>query len=326
VSETEKKIPFRLDFVKVMCHTPRMKNLAYKIETPERLDQVVAKALQISRSKVQKAIKAKQILVNGKVETPHFKLQGTEILAFDPTSFDDKVMSIDKPLPLDIIYENDDVLVINKPANLLVHETESSTETTLVDSILAYNKKIAKVGNDPKRAGIVHRLDKDASGVMIVAKNNNAFDHLKRQFMERKTTKRYTVMVMGQMEKDHQTIMMPISRSKTHGRMAAKPASQGGKEAITHYDVVERFRHHSLLDVTIETGRTHQIRAHMFALAHPVVGDRLYRMKGIKPRPIGRIFLHARELTITLPNGEEKIFTAPLPEDLQLVLAEIPKS
>lgn len=302
-----------------------MKNLKYKLEKPERLDTLVARTLDLSRSKVQKAINNDQVLVADEKSTPHFKIHGEEKITYDPSFYAPKVMSTDEPLELKIIFEDEDVLVINKPANLLVHETETSTEVTLFDALKKYNAAIAKVGDDVLRGGIVHRLDKDASGVMIVAKTNEAFDFLKKQFQERNTTKKYTVLVRGEMEKPVETITMPISRSKSHGRMAAKPASQGGKEAITHYEVTKQYRHHTLLDVTIETGRTHQIRAHMFALAHPVVGDKLYRLRGVTPRPIGRLFLHARELTIPLPSGEEKTFTALLPKELEEALEDIPK-
>jgi len=184
---------------------------------------------------------------------------------------------------------------------------------------------VKKVGDDEKRAGIVHRLDKFTSGVLITAKTQKAFEHLKAQFKERKTTKEYTALVHGTMPKPYDTITLTIGRSKSTGKMAARPESQGGKSAITHYEVVDQFPHHALLNVKIETGRTNQIRAHMFAIKHPIVGDPLYKQRDQKLMNIDRIFLHSRELTITLPSGETKTFTAPIPKKLKEVLKSIPK-
>lgn len=221
---------------------------------------------------------------------------------------------------LNILFEDADVLVVNKPAGILVHPTEASNEYTLLDAILAERPDIATVGDDPNRAGIVHRLDKEASGVLIVAKNTNAFRLLKTAFAQRLTTKRYTVLVVGKVADDNGVITFPIARSTTHARMAARPLSQEGKEAITHYTVLERYANATLLDVRIETGRTHQIRAHFFALGNPVAGDNLYVRKSVKQFALGRLFLHARELTIPLPAGVTKTFEAPLPAELEDVL------
>ncbi|MBU0613711.1 RluA family pseudouridine synthase, partial [Patescibacteria group bacterium] len=256
---------------------------------------------------------------------PHFLVNDEMEISYDPSFLEKQTEKTGEIQNLNIIFEDEDVIVINKPSGLLVHETDTSSEHTLVDNLVNYLPSIASVGDDPKRPGIVHRLDKAASGVLIVAKNQAAFEHLKNQFKEKLTEKYYTVLVEGQMSKDHDTITLPISRSKIHGRMAAKPESQGGKVAITHYDVKTAYPHHTLLDVKIDTGRTHQIRAHMFAIGNPVVGDTLYRQKGMKIMDIGRLFLHASRLVITLPSGVKETFEAPLPEKLQIVLDSIPK-
>lgn len=301
-----------------------MKRITPQNETPERLDKVLTEALDATRSQIQKAIKSGAILVDGNEVPVKFPVTKENTVDVNLSVFEKS--STEHPAPkLDTLYEDDDVIVVNKPAGLLVHETEVSDEPTLVDGLVAYDPKIKNVGEKPERSGIVHRLDKHASGVLITAKNQEAFDHLKAQFKQRNTVKKYTVLVHGEMEEQVATINFPISRSKTSGRMAAKPASQGGKEAITHYEVIKQFSHHALLDVEIETGRTHQIRAHFFSKGHPVVGDTLYIQRSQKLLNIGRLFLHARELTITLPNGEEKTFIAPLPKELELVLEDIPK-
>jgi len=290
-----------------------------------RLDSALAETIGKTRSQVQKAIKRGLVLVNGETTVVKQLVNDQSKVEYDESFFAPKEKSGEAPAPLSVIFENDDLIVVDKPAGVLVHETDTSVEPTLVDSLLLHAPEIKDVGDDPQRPGIVHRLDKAASGVMIVAKTQKAFDHLKNQFKQRLTTKHYSVLVHGVMSKHTETINFTIARAKSHGRMAAKPVSQGGKEATTKYDVVRQYPHHALLDVQILTGRTHQIRAHMFALGHQVAGDTLYRIRGMKPMDIGRLFLHARELTITLPDGVETLFEAPLPAALEQVLADIPK-
>lgn len=302
-----------------------MKTLKLKNDQPERLDKAIAQVLDLSRAKIQKAIEAGLILVEAEQATTKQKVSSASQVTYDESIMAPRAKSDEEPPALDVIYEDDNVLVVNKPAGLLVHETETSSEVTLVDALVKYYPAIAEVGDDPKRAGLVHRLDKAASGVMIVAKTPSAYEHLKRQFQGRMAHKVYSVLVHGQMPDEHGQISLAIERSRAHGRMAAKPESQGGKPALTYYDVVKQYPHHTLLEVRIETGRTHQIRTHMFALDHPVCGDTLYRQRGIKPMDISRLFLHAKALTITLPSGEEKTFTAPLPKELEVVLEQIPK-
>ncbi len=282
---------------------------------------MLVEALKLSRSAAQELIETEAIRVNGKIPKAHLKVSAkdrVELTVVKEKKVSPKKVKIPK---LEIIYEDADVIVVNKPAGLLTHPAPNVDEPTLVDALIAHDKKIKNVGDDKKRAGIVHRLDRDASGLLIVAKTNAAFAHLKSQFQNRLTRKIYAVLVHGKIAKDHDTINWPIARSTTRkGKMAARPTSQEGREAVTHFDVVARYPHLTLLDVRIETGRTHQIRAHMFALGHHVVGDKLYFHKGVKGIGLDRLFLHAKELTITLPSGEEKTFTAPLPLELQSVL------
>lgn len=302
-----------------------MKRIELTNEKPERLDKVLSEILDVSRSKIQRAIKQGDVLVNGEQIATKELVNREDKVEANMSAFEIKKSEYPAP-KLDILYEDDDVIVVNKPSGLIVHETETSDEPTLVDGLIAHDPAIAEVGDKRERAGLVHRLDKAASGVIIAAKNQTAFDFLKKQFKNRLVKKTYTVLVHGKMGDRAGTITLPISRAKSTGRMAAKPESQGGKPAVTHYDVVEQFPHHALLDVVIETGRTHQIRAHFFALGHPVAGDTLYKQKSQKLLDIGRLFLHARELTVTLPSGEEKTFTAPLPDELVNVLNSIPKT
>lgn len=287
-----------------------------------RLDSIAAELSGLSRSKVAKGIKLGLVTLNGAkalVKTPVHKGDAVEL---DDSLF--TVLERDRtPGTLNVIFEDDDVVVINKPAGILVHDAPGNAQSTLVDTLVAVYPQMKGVGEDENRPGIVHRLDKEASGVLIIAKNQKAYEFLKKQFMDRETVKRYTVLVEGVLERPVGVIDFSIERSTQHGRMAAKPLNQGGKEAITRYEVIKQYTHHSLCDVLIETGRTHQIRVHFFALTHPVVGDTLYRLRGHKVRDIGRLFLHARELTITLPSGEKKTFNAPIPEALQAVLDDV---
>jgi len=291
-----------------------MKSTTVKIKLPGRLDVALADALEITRSQAQKLVQSGRVSVTAKKASPHLSV--TE---------DSHIEIVDEPAKprrkaaakLDIIFENDDVIVVNKPSGVLVHRAEGQDGAALLDSLLKHTPKMKKAGAEEKRSGIVHRLDKEASGVLIAAKTPKAFDFLKKQFKERLTEKHYTVLVMGKVRDELGTVNFPIARSTTRARMAARPLSQEGKDAITHYKVIGRYSVGTLLDIHIETGRTHQIRAHMFAIGHPVAGDTLYRRKDIKPIVLPRLFLHARSLTIDLPSGERRTFEAPLPKELE---------
>ncbi len=293
--------------------------------SPKRLDISLAGAYGISRSQAQKYLAKGLVRVNGAPQTSaHLLVSEHDTIDLSrelETSEENLLPPAPKP---EILFENEDVLVFSKPAGLLVHPTPTNPKApSLINAILEHSPKTANVGGDPLRPGIVHRLDKEASGVMIVAKHEHAHAWLKEQFKERLTEKHYTVLVLGSVAEETGTITFPIARSTTRGRMAARPHSQEGKEAITHYDVISRFSSSTLLDVRIETGRTHQIRAHFFALGHPVAGDVLYTHKKLKQLPIARLFLHAHTLTITLPSGERRTFTSEIPRELQDLLTSL---
>lgn len=302
-----------------------MKKLTLTNSDPQRLDVVLTELLPYSRNQIQKAIKQGAVHVDGETVPTKFPVHLGNLVEFDESYFAPPAPITTPPPKLKKIYEDDDVLVVEKPANLLVHPTDVSHEITLVDSILAEYPEIQGVGENPRRPGIVHRLDKAASGILVIAKTASAYDWLKAQFKERKTKKFYTVLVHGVMTQNQGEITFSIGRSKSLGRMASKPEDQGGKPAKTYYTVREQFPHHALLDVQIVTGRTHQIRVHCFALGHPVVGDPLYHAKNFRYTDIGRLFLHATRLEIRLPNGTLQTFEAPLPDELHAVLEDIPK-
>ncbi len=298
-----------------------MKSLTLAPNEPTRLDVLLAETLGLSRTKIQKAIKTGLIMVPGVEITPHFSIEKpTEV------SYDEEALL--KPIPrstelpvLDIIFEDADILVINKQAGFIVHRNNEADLLSIADAAVKHAPEMASVGENPLRPGIVSRLDKGVSGVMVMAKNETSYKWLKRAFHDREVKKEYLALVHGVPGHLEGTIDFSIARSVSSGKMAARPNSQEGREAITHYVVKKAFRFHALLDLIIETGRTHQIRAHMLAFGHGIVGDQLYKPKNIKHTlPLNRPFLHSASLTIPMLDGTTKTFTAPLPPELQSLL------
>lgn len=225
------------------------------------------------------------------------------------------------------IFENEEFLVVNKPAGLLTHGTESSDEETLAGQLLKDYPEIEKVGEDPTRPGIMHRLDRHVSGLLVIAKNQASFYNLKEQFQKRTIQKHYTALVYGKVSKDEDEINFPIQRSSKGYKMAALPATDNGqpndngRKATTEFFVKKRYINYTLLDVKIKTGRTHQIRAHLAAYGHPIVGDDLYgtkktKIKNKKLNP-GRIFLTAYKLSFLDTENKKHTFNIELPEELK---------
>jgi len=244
-----------------------------------------------------------------------------------------------------IIADTPEYLVINKPAGLAVHAGGNLKEPTLADWLLANYKKIKNVGDDPIRPGLVHRLDKEVSGLMVIAKTQASFDNLKHQFKDREVNKEYLALVHGRVAKDFGVINFPISRSQDGYRMAALPSGsedllsrrhpkgrdQGNIEswlksrtAVTEFEVLKRFVNYTLLKVGIKTGRTHQIRVHFFALSHPLAGDNLYNTKKTESKNkklnLGRVFLVANHLSFRDLKGATQDFRIALPPELQAAL------
>jgi 23S rRNA pseudouridine1911/1915/1917 synthase len=297
-------------------------------QTNQRLDKFLTERLPITRSQIQKQIKAGKILLNGEFcAVHHFLKAGDEIKIIDTEI--KKITRVKKLEPnpkvkFKIVYEDDNILVIDKPAGLLIHPTEEMEPNTLAAGLLAKYPQIAKVGDNELRPGIVHRLDKSVSGLVLACKTQKAFDFFKKKFQERKVKKIYTALVHGKMERSEGTINMPIARSATKGKMAVKSQEQGGKEAITNYVVTKQFNNFSLLEVEILTGRTHQIRAHFNALQHPIVGDKLYTQKWVKEKlDIDRPFLHSSFLSFKNLDGKKLEFKSKLPTKLQNILKNL---
>ncbi|PIR47255.1 hypothetical protein COV06_04175 [Candidatus Uhrbacteria bacterium CG10_big_fil_rev_8_21_14_0_10_50_16] len=299
------------------------------IDKDARLDVFLARVGETSRAKVQKYIKQSGVEINEDTTyVPHEFLQVGDVVEVadmrfpyekDETVTDADPMEKKGTLPtLNILFENDDVIVLNKAAGVLVHPTPSSNEYSLMDALVDYVPAMATVGDKPEeRAGIVHRLDRMTSGVMIAAKNQEAFLDLKHKFQKRFVYKKYRALVAGSLQKDYDTVLFKIIRSKSAGRMVARPESQEGKDASTDYEVIQRYANATEVDVDLHTGRTHQIRAHFHALGNPVVGDPLYVIKSVKQIPFPRLWLHAYQLTLALPGETEaRTFDAPIPPEL----------
>jgi 23S rRNA pseudouridine1911/1915/1917 synthase len=284
----------------------------------ERVDKWIADhAAELSRAQVQRLIEAGQVTVGGVMPKPSYRLSaGETVVVHVPPP--EPVELTPEPIPLDVIYEDHDLIVVNKPAGLVVHPAAGHAHGTLVHAILAHCPDLAGVGG-ALRPGIVHRLDRDTSGLIVIAKNDAAQLTLQRQFKSRTVEKVYLALVEGRPSPPQGRIDAPIGRDPRQRRRMAVVA-QGGRAAQTDYRVIETLGDYTLVEIRPRTGRTHQVRVHLASLGHPLAGDRVYgrRRQSI---PLDRQFLHAWRLTFALPSGgERRTFTAPLPPDLQAVL------
>ena len=308
----------------------------------QRLDQFLAEQIpDVSRARVQQMLREEKALVNGAIAKSSLKLRGGEQITILGEVQPPPLRAIAEDIPLDIVYEDDDLAVVNKPAGMMVHAGAGATDDernrgTLVNALLHRFGALSEVGGE-LRPGIVHRLDKETSGLILVAKNDLAHRRLAAQFSKREIKKRYVALVHGWPPKDRGTINDPISRDAVR-RTRMSIRGSGGRSAITHYEVRERiasaYGKFALVDVRIETGRTHQIRVHMASLRHPVVGDALYGAakelkrvgNAISPAVLAldRNFLHAAAIEFQQPRtGEAMKFEAPLPKELLEFLEKV---
>ena len=312
-----------------------------------RLDQFLTSKLEgISRSRVQQLVEQGDVLVEGKREKASLKLRGGEVIQVHGKQQVTPLEAHAEDIPLEIVYEDDDLAVVNKPAGMMVHAGSGATDEarsggTLVNALLHRFKALSSVGGD-LRPGIVHRLDKETSGLILIAKNDNTHEALAEMFASRQMTKTYITVVQGKLPEDAATIQTPISRDAVRRTRMTTRRIEGARNAISHYRVVERletrFGPFTLARVRIETGRTHQIRVHMASISHPVVGDTLYgapakiialplsvtRKAAREVLELGRNFLHSSELEFTHPiSGKLIQLTSPLPEELEIFLARL---
>jgi 23S rRNA pseudouridine1911/1915/1917 synthase len=301
----------------------------------KRLDQfLVAHIPEVSRARVQQLISEEKVQVNGRPAKASLKLRGDETVAITGTATPTPLRAIAEDIPLDIIYEDRDLAVINKPAGMMVHAGAGATDEernrgTLVNALLYRFKALSEVGGE-LRPGIVHRLDRNTSGLIIVAKNDVAHRKLAAQFSEREIAKTYLALVHGWFKETKGTISAAISRDVVRRTRMTVRRSEGGRTAVSHYKVAKQFESvygkFALVEVKIETGRTHQIRVHLSSIGHPVVGDTLYgapaeiRPPKAKIEAIGlrRQFLHAARLEFQQPcTGKVMKFQVELPKELR---------
>ncbi len=281
----------------------------------ERLDRFLAgRELAVSRSHIQKLIESGCVLVNGRTAKANAKLrEGDAVETELPEAREMEILP--EAIPLDILYEDSDVIVINKARGMVVHPAAGAADGTLVNALLHHCEDLSGI-NGVIRPGIVHRLDKDTSGVMMAAKNDRAHVDLAEQIREKTAQRIYRAIVCGTIAEDRGEIRAPIGRHPTERKkMAVVP---GGKEATTLFRVVERFPAHTLVECRLKTGRTHQIRVHMAYIGHPLLGDPKY---GRKTSDIAGQALHSCELSFTHPRTKERMtFAAEMPEDMKAIL------
>lgn len=288
-----------------------------------RLDRFLSSIaeLNLSRSQVQKLIEDEQVAVNKKSAKPSYKIK-----------LDDRVKVVIPPprelevqpenIPLDIVYEDDDLIVVNKPKGMVVHPAPGNYSGTLVNALLYHCKSLASLGA-PLRPGIVHRLDKDTSGLLVVAKNDFAYQALARQVKDRTMERTYVALVQGVIKNNEGVIEARMGRHPIHRKKMAVIENQKSREAITYYRVLERFDKYTLVEVKIKTGRTHQIRVHLSHIGHPVVGDKTYGRKKEEFAVSGQL-LHAKKMGFIHPRtGEQVSFEREVPAEMREILSSL---
>ncbi len=297
-----------------------MKRIVVDIDNV-RLDAYIAKKCEeLSRTMIQRLIENGNVLVDGKEKKISYKVQIGEVIQLNvPEAKEIGIKA--QNIPIDVVHEDDDIIVVNKPKGMVVHPANGNPDSTLVNAIMAHCKgRLSGIGGEI-RPGIVHRLDKDTSGLLIVAKNDKAHINLSEQIKNRKVKKIYITLVRGVVSENEATINMPIGRStKDRKKMEVR---KDGKEAITHFKVLKRYDKYTLLEVKIDTGRTHQIRVHMAQIGHPVVGDMVYS-NGKNEFGIQGQMLHAKSLDFKHPiTGKETHLEAELPEYFTEILNQL---
>ncbi len=285
-----------------------------------RLDKALADLTELTRSQANEAIKKGEVLVNGKVVKAKYAVKAGDEITYDLP--EEEVLEIlAEDIPLEIIYEDPDVAVVNKPQGMVVHPSAGHTSGTLVNALMYHIKDLSSI-NGVVRPGIVHRIDKDTSGLLMIAKNDNAHRSLAAELKDKKSLRQYLAIVHGNLPNDRGVIEAPIGRSDKDRKKQAVIA--GGRDALTRFKVLERFGHYTLVELTLETGRTHQIRVHMAYIGHPVAGDPLYGPK--KSLKGNGQFLHAATLGFTHPTTkEEMVFSAEVPEIFEKTLDDLRK-
>lgn len=290
------------------------------LEEELRIDKYIAANYdEVSRSELKYYFDENKIFVNKKLVKPSFKVNNQDVIEIYER--DNQVIDLEKEnIPLEIIYEDDDVIVVNKPSGMVVHPAPGHYHSTLVNALLYHCNTLSNVGGD-SRAGIVHRIDKDTSGLLVACKNNKAHRILAEQFKNKETTTRkYYAIVVGNIAHNLGKINAPIGRDPNNRQKQA--VVEDGKDAVTYFKVLERFKNFTLIECKLETGRTHQIRVHMAYIGHPVLNDPLYGIKK-QTTPYGQ-YLHAKTLGFIHPISNEYLeFDSELPEEFMEELSKL---
>ena len=295
-------------------------NLKFQTEEKgQRIDKYLCEQTQLTRSRIQQLIEQGAVVVNGKATKSNYKINPGDLIE---VSYEDlsELDVVAQDIPLDIRYEDSDVIVINKPRGMVVHPANGNQQGTLVNALLYHCKDLSGI-NGVLRPGIVHRIDKDTTGLIIVAKNDKAHLELSKQLQDKTVNRLYYALVHGTFAHDYGTIDAPIGRDETD-RQKMAVTEKNSKEARTHFRVVERFKDYSLVECRLETGRTHQIRVHMRYIDHPIVGDEKYGYR--RTMKIGGQLLHAHQLEFVHPStGEKMVVEAEIPQDFAEVLQRL---
>ncbi len=283
-----------------------------------RIDKALINNVDFSRTRLQQLISAGLVEVNDEVVRANYKLKDGDEIDIEVPEVEEYTVK-PYPMDLDIRYEDEDVIVINKPKGLIVHPTASTKEHTLVEGVLAHCKDLSGI-NGVMRPGVVHRIDKDTTGLIIMAKNDKAHQFLADQLSDKTMSRKYYALVNGVIGNDYGTIDAPIGRNP-NDRQSMAVTDKNGKDAITQFYVVERFKNHTLVECRLKTGRTHQIRVHMQYIGYPIVNDPKYAPR--KLRGDGQM-LHAFELTFIHPTTKQRMtVNAELPADFEAMLEQL---
>lgn len=287
-----------------------------------RIDSWLAEQVEgLTRSAAQNLLAEQAVSMNGKPVKKNYKLVGGESLTVTMPELREVNITAED-IPLDIVYEDADIVVVNKPRGMVVHPAAGNWTGTLVNALMFHCGDSLSGINGEHRPGIVHRIDKDTSGLLVVAKNDSAHQSLAAQIAAHTAYRGYEAIVVGSPREGQGTVDKPIARHKTDRKRMA--IVEGGREAITHYTVIKRYRGYTHMAFQLETGRTHQIRVHMAAIGHPIIGDPVYGLKKDRFSNIGGQCLHAAKLTLTHPRtGERMTFSAPLPEYFTEILGKL---
>lgn len=296
------------------------------LEEGKRIDSFIAEKLKIPRTKAQELIEKGNVKINNNIKSKSYKLKINDLIEInnhESIFYEDSEKLVPQNIPLDILYKDEYLAIISKPAGMVVYPCIGHRDSTIMNAIAFHMKKLANVGG-PLRPGVVHRLDKETSGVMIIALEDIAYYKLVEMFKKRLVKKEYIAIVYGQV-KEIGKIDLPIGRAN-YDRKKMSTKSKKLKEAITEWEVIKKFKNYTLVKIKIITGRTHQIRVHFSSIGHPVMGDKLYGQKtyfelGKKRIPIKRQMLHAMKIEFPHPiTGNHMIFESPIPEDMNFII------